>query len=140
MKHIIYEIVKIKLYKACYKIHSNIIWLISGTPIQNTKKDFNSLCYLLGLKPLFYMNEKNIKTIVEHFILRRTKKQLNIYMTDIEYNCIKIKWQSKYEKQLAKTINAGIPSISNLMPRFGESILVFNIKISSSMYYEWTYK
>jgi SNF2 family DNA or RNA helicase len=113
-----------KLYDVSNKLRSNIKWLITGTPIQNSKKDFHSLCYLLGFSPSFYINDKNTKTIVEQFILRRTKKQLNIYMTDIEYNCVKVNWKSKQERQLAKTINSLLPSVSNLQPCFSEMPLV----------------
>lgn len=103
-----------RIYEASIRLRSNIIWLISGTPIQNKKSDFHSLCYILGFKPQFYLYQNNINIIVQHFILRRTKKQLGIFMEDIKNQIIQVKWRSILEQKLSETIHSMLPNVSGL--------------------------
>ena len=58
-------------------------WLVSGTPVQNSKKDFYSLCAMIRLPASFYSDSDNLRLLARSFILKRTKKQVGIQMTDV---------------------------------------------------------
>jgi SNF2 family DNA or RNA helicase len=83
---------KTVLWHANKKLKSNIRWLISGTPVQNRKQDFYSLCEIVGFKRDFYCIIDNVKIIGRNFILRRTKKQLGIYLPDVTNELVQVKW------------------------------------------------
>ena len=37
-------------YRNCKKIKARVRWLVTGTPVQNRKKDFYNLCCAAGMK------------------------------------------------------------------------------------------
>lgn len=59
-------------------LHAKIRWLVTGTPIQNRKKDFYALCAILGLIPEFYTETDNLPFIMESLLLKRTKTEVGI--------------------------------------------------------------
>ena len=63
-----------KLFKSVYRLHTQIKWLVTGTPVFNSMNDFVSLCMFLGLsKSTVQGMTSKIKDI---YILRRTKEDL----------------------------------------------------------------
>jgi hypothetical protein len=89
-------------------LKSDIRWLVSGTPIQNKKKDFYNLCSVIGYPASFYTNIDNLIKFANSFILKRTKKKVGIQMTDIVMNKEIVKWKSNKEMELAQDIHAGL--------------------------------
>ena len=69
------------LFLSALRLKSSIRWFVTGTPIQNKVKDFYSLCLLLGL-PISFMKE-NIDFIVKKFVLKRSKKEVGILLSDV---------------------------------------------------------
>jgi SNF2 family DNA or RNA helicase len=102
------------IFDGCNRLKTNIRWLISGTPIQNRKKDFYSLCTILGFKKEFYSNFDNVKIIGRNFILRRTKKQVGIYLPDVNDELIKVNWKNDKEKMLSEELHSLLPNVSNV--------------------------
>lgn len=89
-------------------LKADIRWLISGTPIQNKKDDFYSLCSVLRLSPIYYTNHNNLSDIAKHFIIKRTKAAIGITMTDIVHHNNTVSWQNTREEALSQTIHAAI--------------------------------
>lgn len=92
-----------------------IIWLITGTPIQNYLKDFYSLCKVLGLKKEEYY--KNQVMICSLFMLKRTKKDVGLQLPPLKMNMIEVDWENDEEKELGQELHsvfrfAGITSSS----------------------------
>jgi SNF2 family DNA or RNA helicase len=92
---------------------SNIRWLVSGTPIQNKKQDFYSLCAQLRMPATFYTNSDNLIILANSFILKRTKKRIGMYMTDINIENNIVDWLSPKEKALSEELHSGL-SFSNV--------------------------
>jgi SNF2 family DNA or RNA helicase len=83
-------------------LQSPIFWLLTGTPIQNKKKDLFNLCDVIGLHKLKDFNVNN----TELYLLRRTKKMAGIIlpeMTPIRHN---VTWKNQEEKLLAEEIHS----------------------------------
>ena len=121
---------KTKIFKSAKKINANIRWLITGTPIQNSKKDFYSLCDQIGVPNKFYSDEDNLKFIAKNMIIKRKKNEVNIYLPNLYQETINVKWSNSSEKILAQEIHSkfkftNIDYISkfNLQNDFGESTL-----------------
>ena len=93
-------------YKACFKIKSQIRWLVTGTPIQNKKQDFKNLCCIAGIKSAIYTNPKEI----HNFVLRRTKQQVGINLPPVNKEECLIEWQNPVEMKLAEEIHSLLPN------------------------------
>ena len=79
-------------------------WMITGTPIQNYKKDIINICNILGL-PMAALYHKESKLIIADIILRRTKQQLGINIARLEINDTIVPWKTQQEKKLASDIH-----------------------------------
>lgn len=104
------------------KLKADVKWLVSGTPIQNSYSDFYALCSVLGLKSAFYADPNNVKKIVNHHVLRRTKEQVGIQLPPLEDEYIEVPWASKAEEKLAQHIhsmasfaNVDVPNVDQII-------------------------
>lgn len=95
-------------YISAKKLLTRIRWLVSGTPIQNSKKDFYSLCRLIGLPSSFYMKSEKLRSLAQAFILKRTKKQVGIKMPNIIQDNNLVKWNNLKEMELSEEIHAAL--------------------------------
>lgn len=100
-------------------------WLVSGTPIQNRKADFYSLCAMIRLPASFYTNSDNLRLLARSFILKRTKKSVGIKMTDLLIDKNIVEWLSSKEMKLAEEIHSAL-SFSRVNPKKGMDGLVVN--------------
>lgn len=102
-------------------LQSNIRWLVSGTPIQNRKDDFYSLCSQLRLPSSFYTVSDNLRLLANSFILKRTKKLVGINISDIYIDNKMVEWLSSKERDLAEELHSGL-SFSRVNPDRGKLI------------------
>jgi len=89
-------------------LQARIRWLVSGTPVQNKKQDFYTLCSALKMPASFYTDPENLMTIAKCFILKRTKQQVGIELPEIQINEQSVNWQNAKEKELAQEIHAAL--------------------------------
>jgi SNF2 family DNA or RNA helicase len=66
---------KSKLFKSVCRLHTQIKWIVTGTPVFNSMEDFVSLCTFLGLSKVVVQGMTN--KIKDIYILRRTKEDLS---------------------------------------------------------------
>ena len=97
-------------FKTCIQIKARIHWLVTGTPIQNKKQDFYNLCSVAGMKPAFYTNPANFRTIGRNFVLRRTKAQVGIMLPRVHKNNKIVEWNNKKEMLLSEEIHSLLPN------------------------------
>jgi SNF2 family DNA or RNA helicase len=95
-------------YISARLLRAKIRWLVSGTPVQNSKKDFYSLCALIGLPASFYTETDNLQILTKSFILKRTKKQVGIQMPDIHVDKTVVDWTNKKEMELAEELHSAL--------------------------------
>jgi SNF2 family DNA or RNA helicase len=99
---------KTSLYISTRLLSSKIRWLVSGTPVQNSKKDFYSLCSMIRLPASFYTESDNLRTLARAFILKRTKKQVGIQMTDMVIDKNMVNWTNAKEMELSEEIHSAL--------------------------------
>jgi SNF2 family DNA or RNA helicase len=109
---------KTAIYKGAYILtqNSEINWLMSGTPIQNKKNDFYSLCDIIGIPKSFYMKTENLKELAKNFLIKRTKKDVNIEMPKINEKVVNVEWKNEDEKDISQIIHENL-GFSNLVTR-----------------------
>ena len=93
---------KTKVFKFLNKIPARIKWILTGTPIQNKVKDLYTLFSFIGIM----CNKSNVQEAIKTHILRRTKKELNIDLPNIERKISLIK-PSAQEKKFYTRIEEG---------------------------------
>ena len=114
------------IYKGVKLLISKIKWFVSGTPIQNSKKDFYSLCSLLGIPTSFYTDTYNLPTLAKLFILKRTKQSVGIKMTNMIIDKNIVEWKNNTEMKLCKEIHSSLP-FSNIPVSLSSSLLNKNV-------------
>lgn len=103
-------------YISARMLDAKIRWLVSGTPIQNRKHDFYSLCALIRLPASFYTDINVLFEFARSFILKRTKKQVGIQITDISVTNSFVQWSCKAEMSLAEELHS-LLGFSRVDPR-----------------------
>lgn len=96
------------LYRSTRILQANIRWLVSGTPIQNSKADFYSLCAMIRLPADFYTESENLVLLARSFILKRTKKQVGIVIADLHLDTDEVKWANEKEMLLSEEIHSAL--------------------------------
>ena len=86
-------------------LRTKIRWIVSGTPVQNNKKDFHNLCQVLKMPFDFYTDNANLPIIARDFILKRTKKQVGIILPDVNIVNGCVFWKSETEKNISEEIH-----------------------------------
>jgi len=90
--------IKSKTFKSLYQINSKIRWVITGTPIQNYKKDIITMFVFLRKE------DDTLKALILKYLLRRTVKELNFKLPGITRE---IKFIPNHNKDLVDTIEHG---------------------------------
>jgi SNF2 family DNA or RNA helicase len=94
------------IYFGAKLLKSSICWLVSGTPIQNCKKDFYNLCSMIGLPSSYYTDYDNLKELTRAFIMKRTKKQVGIILPQIIEDKNIVSWSNDREKELSEELHS----------------------------------
>jgi SNF2 family DNA or RNA helicase len=97
---------KTKVGTCAYNLNARIRWLVSGTPVQNARNDFNSLCFVLRMPAFFYKNPDNIEVLKSHFILKRTKEEVGVQIPELVVHNTVVQWTSEKEMALSKQLHA----------------------------------
>lgn len=100
---------KTKKHKYILNLKSDIKWMVTGTPIQNKKKDIMALCKIIGFKqPSCYL-----KQIKQKFIIRRTKNDVGIKMPNLNITNVNVQWKPTIaEQKIAIDIHSLFPNAS----------------------------
>ena len=114
---------KTALYISATLLKSNIRWLVSGTPVQNKKQDFYSLCSAIKIPTSFYTDSANLPTLARAFILKRTKTQVGIQMAPIVVGNNIVNWQNKKEMELSEELHSAL-AFSHVSGNKGNKLMV----------------
>jgi len=106
-------------------IQARIRWLVSGTPVQNRKKDFYSLCGIIQLPATFYTHADNLRLLTRSFILKRNKKMVGIQMTNIYIDKNIVKWTNRKEMLLSEEIHSAL-AFSRVSNTKGNNSVILN--------------
>lgn len=93
-------------YKAAITLESDIVWLVTGTPINNGVNDFWNIMQIIGLPDDFDRNSsKDVEELLANFVIKRTKKKVGLDIPGVTiYNEI-VPWLSQEEKKVAYNIH-----------------------------------
>jgi SNF2 family DNA or RNA helicase len=85
-----------------------IRWLVTGTPIQNSKSDLFTLCGILGYSLDYYSEEAGLKHIIKTAMLRRTKEGVGIVLPPLTRTNVFIPWINQAERELGQDLHSSL--------------------------------
>ena len=94
-----------KISRVICALKTNIMWLISGTPIQNHINDLYSLFDILKIPNKVYTDTEQLKKIISTIVLKRTKKEVGIQLPSLHVNRVRSNWTSILEQEMAEDIH-----------------------------------
>jgi SNF2 family DNA or RNA helicase len=97
-----------QIFKSITSLRADIRWFVTGTPIQNSIHDLYSLCALLGIPSGYYADKNNIRAIVKHFVLKRTKQSVGLSLPPLTTKNIVVQWSNPAEMILSHSLHSGI--------------------------------
>jgi SNF2 family DNA or RNA helicase len=106
-------------HRGAMALEAPIRWLMTGTPIQNSKKDFYSLCAVMGLDSAYYTKQANLMELVKKYILKRTKKSVGLQLPELTAAQESLMWDNKEEAGLAEQIHS-VLGFSQLKPQWND--------------------
>ena len=118
---------KTKRFISAKLLKAKIRWLVSGTPVQNSKKDFYSLCSMMYLPASYYTEPDNLRELAKSFLLKRTKKQVGIQMSDVILDKNIVHWANRKEMELSEEIHSALP-FSKVSSEKGKKLIVNTLK------------
>ena len=110
-------------YYGAKLLQAKIRWLVSGTPIQNRRQDFYSLCNMIRLPASFYTESSNLKLLARSFILKRSKAQVGIQIANLVIDKNMVRWNNAKEMELSEEIHSAL-SFSNVNVSKGNGLIV----------------
>ena len=93
-------------HKGALRLRADIRWLVTGTPIQNQKSDFYSLCAVMGIPETYYTKAENLLPLARQFMLKRTKAGVGLDLPELRSETIPTNWSNEAEQALAEDIHS----------------------------------
>lgn len=97
-------------------------WIVTGTPIQNRKSDFYSICDVIGMPVSFSRNPDNLITIAREFIMYRKKSDVNIVLPQLTLHKVNVEWENEEELSISENLHSMF-SFTEVTPRNVNSIM-----------------
>lgn len=95
-------------YIGARMLTGKIRWLVSGTPIQNKKTDFYSLCKIVRIPASIYNDADKLRECARSFILKRNKKQVGLDVNEVDYEHNLVDWTNVKEMELSEEIHSAL--------------------------------
>jgi SNF2 family DNA or RNA helicase len=98
---------KTRNFQAASKLKASFKWLLTGTPIQNKRKDLYSLFTLINIPRETFIVDENRTSLLKEYMLRRTKASVGLDkdMPPLHFHPETIKWSNPIEKQESERIH-----------------------------------
>lgn len=97
---------KTQNHRAVAALTYRVMWLVTGTPIQNRLNDLFSLLDLLKLNRPDFTKKSLLMPLLQRILLRRTKKDTNISLPALSIKDTNVSWNSETEKRISEEIHA----------------------------------
>ena len=92
---------KTSRHQGALRLKAGIKWMVTGTPIQNRRKDLVSLCNIVGIQDV-----DDLRMVSQRYILKRTKKDVGIIIPDIVPSMNPVLWGDELENQVSEDIHS----------------------------------
>lgn len=112
--------------KNLYKLRANIRWILTGTPVFNSLKDFITLCKVIGI-PMETVKTNSVG-VCARYVLRRTKEDVKIDIPECTFENIDLDMYPEEQDLYNEVINDSREQIKNMI-RYSGNIAMHNMDI-----------
>ena len=112
--------------KNLYKLRADIRWILTGTPVFNSIKDFTTLCKIIGI-PVETV-KTNTAGVCARYALRRTKEDVKIDIPECTFENIDLDMYPEEQQLYSEVINDSREQIRNMI-RYSGNIAMHNMDI-----------
>jgi SNF2 family DNA or RNA helicase len=103
-----------------------------GAKLLPAKNDFYSLCSMIRLPANFYTESQNLRALARAFILKRTKLQVGIQMTDVLLDKNIVNWKNSKEMELSEEIHSAL-NFSRVSNKKSNKLIVNSMKSGGTL-------
>ena len=101
------------LFTGVQALHTNIIWMVTGTPVHNKESDLSAYWLLLNVPTnvvkLLYTSARGVlRRLIRHRILRRTKDDVGIQLPSLTEEVVHVPWSDEFEKDFSEQLHSQI--------------------------------
>ena len=96
---------KTRKHRGSLAMKTDITWLLSGTPIQNSLSDFYSLCAVLKIHHTHINTCEGIRNVVRGIYFKRTKKSVGLKLPPVHVETVEVEWKHSAEMDAAKLLH-----------------------------------
>ena len=98
-------------HKAANELRYRHMWLVTGTPIQNSVSDLYNLFGLLGVpKPSQQtIDKEGMLPCYRKVFIRRTKAEAGLELEKVNKHMIEVEWNSEEEKMWSADVHSQVP-------------------------------
>jgi len=120
---------KSKTFRSLATIPSRIRWVVTGTPIFNSLRDFVTLCVFLGFPKSVVQGQ--YEAVQKKFVLRRTKQDFPgvICIPRCEFENVEIEMYPEEESLYRDVFGTGQETVKNLYKMHGKDINMYTMHI-----------
>ena len=95
-------------FRAANALKTSFKWLLTGTPMQNKRRDLYSLFSLINIPRDVYIVDENRPQLLNTYMLRRTKASVGLdkQMPPLKFHPEMIKWSDPEEKNASEKIHS----------------------------------
>ena len=106
------------VHRGAKNLQATYKWVVTGTPIQNKKKDYHALCDIIDIPSSIYKKDECIPMIVDACILHRTLEDVGIKLPQLHTTTIHINWKGPSGKLLSNELHGAIRD-GSMYPKIG---------------------
>ena len=102
------------LFTGVQALHTNLIWMVTGTPVHNKESDLNAYWLLLNVPTdvvkLLYTSARGVlRRLIRQRVLHRTKDEVGIQLPSLTEEVIDVPWGDEFEKDFSEQLHSQIP-------------------------------
>lgn len=99
-------------HKMALLLNGDIMWMLTGTPIQNDITDLTALWKMLKINvnftELYLGGGELLKRLIQIYVLRRTKADAGLELPDVIEEVIRVEWESESERDLCEELHSAL--------------------------------
>ena len=125
-------------YKGVKELQTEIMWLVTGTPIQNTPIELYNLYYLFCSSEFkfedyyFYLPEIYKKN-AQHLVFFRTKSDVSLPIPELHKHSIEVEWENNSERNFAQHIHSLAPKCNISTEAAADYLMALSVDTPNAM-------
>lgn len=120
-------------YRGVRALQTQHFWFLTGTPIQNRRRDLDCFWKLLGVPTTLFAIPGSEKRLIEHHILKRTKASLGIGMAEPVVEIERSTWNDHDELNISDQFHSTLACFGRHRSDIRHGVRVFGANVLGAL-------